>query len=276
MSMRSTYLALVTPLLCLAVSSTEAQSDSDGRDFVVIRESFDPARFRQDLLLIQPLFEPPEVQLVPATLQPIAADTSTLIVHRVQVIALSREDGARRVGQELSRQLNVPVDVRPQGQLHAVQAGLYRDPEQAGYLLARIVLLSDEYDGAFVVTDTMTSAAQDRPGFDVMPVDEVPIAALTQQEQAPVELVRTFGWRVLLGQFRDHEEAVTFQRSAMRRLRREDIDVQFQAPWYKVLVGNFRQETDSQRLVERVRAHYRNATKTRGEVFLPKNEVNGF
>jgi len=27
--------------------------------------------------------------------------------------------------------------------------------------------------------------------------------------------------------------------------------------------------------VERVRAHYRNSTKTRGEVFLPKDEVTG-
>jgi hypothetical protein len=62
----------------------------------------------------------------------------------------------------------------------------------------------------------------------------------------------------------------------MRRLRREDIDVKFTAPYFKVLVGNFRQETDAQRLAERVRAHYRNATKTRGEVFLPKEEINGF
>ena len=251
-----------------------AQDHDDQRDFVVIEEAFDPARFREDLLLIEPLFQPPEVQLALPPL-PAVAETTPLLVHRVQVIALSRAEGASQVAQLLSRQLNVPVEVVVQGELHAVQAGLFRDAEQAGLLRGRIALLSDDYGGAFVVTDSLTSAAEDRPGFGVLPAEEV-IVSRTPVEETPVQLVRTFGWRVLLGQFRDHGKAVSFQRSAMRRLRREDIDVQFQAPWYKVLVGNFRQETASQRLVERVRAHYRNATKTRGEVFLPKAEVNHF
>jgi hypothetical protein len=251
-----------------------AQDDGDQRDFVVIEEAFDPARFREDLLLIEPLFQAPEVQLALPP-QPTVADTTPLLVHRVQVIALSRAAGASQVAQLLSRQLNVPVDVVVQGELHAVQAGLFRDAEQAGVLRSRIALLSDDYGGAFVVTDSLTSAVEDRPGFDVLPTDEVNVSR-APTEETPVQLVRTFGWRVLLDQFRDHGEAVSFQRSAMRRLRREDIDVKFTAPYFKVLVGNFRQETDAQRLAERVRAHYRNATKTRGEVFLPKEEINGF
>ena len=93
-------------------------------------------------------------------------------------------------------------------------------------------------------------------------------------EEPPVELVRTFGWRILLGQFRTHDEAVKFQRSSMRRLRRDDVDVKFQAPWYKVLTGHFRRKTEAQQLVERVRAHYRNATTTRGEVFLPRKRID--
>ena len=269
------FLPSTAALLCSLAGAVSAQNDGDGRDFVVIEESFDPARFRDDLLLIEPVFAPPVVQTTPIT-PPVEADTFSLIVHRVQVIALSRVDGAREVAQQLSRRLNVPVDVVPQGDLHAVRAGLFREAEQAGLLRGRIALLSDDYAGAYVMTDSLTAAATDRPGFDMLPPAEIPVSRAPEKEELPVELVRTFGWRVLLGQFRDHGEAVSFQRSAMRRLRREDVDIQFQAPWYKVLVGNFRQETDSQRLVERVRAHYRNATKTRGEVFLPKEEVNSF
>ncbi len=266
------HLSLVL-LSCLIAVCVAAQSDDGDRDFVVIEEAFDPATFREDLLLVEPQFPPPQVASR-LTLEPVdLADTSTFAVHRVQVIALSRAGGAQQVAQDLSRRLNVPVDVVPQGELHAVQAGLFRDAEQAGLLRGRIALLDEEYAGAYVVTDSVAATTADRPGFDILPEPQVEVSTQTP-EGIPVELIRTFGWRVLLGQFRSGEEANEFQRSAKRRLRRDDVDVKFQAPWYKVLAGNFRYETDAQRLVERVRVHYRNATKTRGEVYLPKEEIN--
>ena len=73
-----------------------------------VRDDFDPARFRDDLLLIQPVFPPPIVVVAePDPPAPAAAiiDSSqdaagaiadsvdTRQVHRVQVIALSHEGG---------------------------------------------------------------------------------------------------------------------------------------------------------------------------------------
>ena len=88
--------------------------------------------------------------------------------------------------------------------------------------------------------------------------------------------MRIQGWRVLIDQFMDLDGprgALQHRRQVMKRLKRDDVDVKFEAPWYKVLAGSFRTSTEAQKFVERCRAlGYRTAARVPGEVYLPREE----
>ncbi|MBN98232.1 MAG: hypothetical protein CME16_03120, partial [Gemmatimonadetes bacterium] len=97
-----------------------------------------------------------------------------------------------------------------------------------------------------------------------------PPATIAPEIPPPV-LVPAFGWRVLLDQFLNHSDAEKLKRKAMRNLKRQDIDVIFKAPWYKVELGNFRTEAKAQEWVEKIKAKkYNNALKVRAQIFVPQ------
>ena len=84
--------------------------------------------------------------------------------------------------------------------------------------------------------------------------------------------VRAPGWRVLIAQFLELTEAEEFRRKAVERLGREDVEINFHEPWYKVEVGQFRieEEASAQELVVLVkRRGFPHALKVRGEVTVP-------
>jgi hypothetical protein len=275
-----------------------------GSTEVAVREEFDPARFRQDLLLIQPLFTPPEVisESVPPTPTPIDSPTPSLaetdpdligvateVVYRVQVIALTRQQGAQEIADELARRFGVPADVLSLGNLHAVHAGQLASAAAADSLRRQIAGLSRGYEGAFLVSDTLHTAAVIEIDDDIssadLPQAEIPVAQNTDllTEEPPTleidlpefepELVRVQGYRVLIIQFQDQERAQDFRSRVMKRLKMEDVDVKFEAPYHKVLAGSFRTSTQAQKFVEHCRSlGYRSAARVPGEVFLPREE----
>lgn len=289
------------------------QTTPAGSTEVTVREQFDPARFREDLLLIQPVFTPPSVVTPPS--DPGAIDTSSvsvstlpsgalpsgadvapttsavdITVFRVQVIALSQEDGARRIADELGRRFAIPANVTPQGRLFAVHAGEARTAEDAEELRAQIAALSKGYEGAFLVSDTLRVIDQDIPVAVVAPPTEgdlavadmsgasTPDAVVVAEAETPLpepELVLVQGWRVLIGQFMNLADAQDYRRQVMKRLKRDDVDVKFEAPWYKVLAGSFRTSTAAQQFVERCRSlGFRTAALVRGDVYLPREGEN--
>ena len=84
-------------------------------------------------------------------------------------------------------------------------------------------------------------------------------------------MIRIQGWRVLLGQYFSLEGAQDFRGKVMARLKRDDVDIKFEEPWYKVLAGNFRTSTEAQQYVDRCRRlGYRSATRIPGEIEVPK------
>lgn len=253
-----------------------------GSTEATVREEFDPARFREDLILIQPVFPPPTVN--PGPVEPViavnvidSADSVDVTIYRVQVIALRREEGARNIADELRRRFDVPTEVVPQGNLFAVHAGRMASAADARSLQAQIAALSLGYEGAFLVkvrrsfpVEEASDALSNRPSGDHRPALDI------EPPPEPEELVRIQGWRVLIDQFMDLDGprgALQHRRQVMKRLKRDDVDVKFEAPWYKVLAGSFRTSTEAQKFVERCRAlGYRTAARVPGEVYLPREE----
>ena len=272
-----------------------------GSTEATVREEFDPARFREDLILIQPVFPPPTVN--PGPVEPViavnvidSADSVDVTIYRVQVIALRREEGARNIADELRRRFDVPTEVVPQGKLFAVHDGSMASAADARSLQAQIAALSLGYEGAFLVkvrrsfpVEEASDALSNRPAGDHRleadlsadslaadpPIDDQPALDIEPPPE-PEELVRIQGWRVLIDQFMDLDGprgALQHRRQVMKRLKRDDVDVKFEAPWYKVLAGSFRTSTEAQKFVERCRAlGYQTAAHVPGEVYLPREE----
>lgn len=266
-----------------------------------LREQFDPRQHRTDELLIEPTFAPPpptssadtrNVGPADADLEltvPNAAheelwppvpdagphadlpspEGELAIVYRVQVMALSDETTALAVADRLQRDLSAPVQVVEDAGLFAVRAGDSSSPEVAAALKDQIASLAPQYAEAFVMTEGVpaeASTAVAEPASDVVSSDD-------ESVEEPW-LVRTTGWRVLLREFQRLDAATAYKQRVMRRLQRSDgdLDVVFEPPWYKVLMGHFRTEGQAQAAAEQLREMgYRSAVKKRGEVYLPED-----
>lgn len=242
---------------------------------------FDPARHREDLLLIQPLFTPSE--LLPARPDSASATPppdSLGGAFRVQVITLSREGRAREIAEDLTRRLGLATDVVARGGLYSVRAG--RFPERAGAdrLKEALARLSQEYAEAFVVADSTAAAPAPPPAAE--PVEAEPPEAQEETEppgapeEAQPEVVRLQGWRVLIEQDTELQRARDLQTRIMARLKleRQDVEILFEEPYFKILAGHFRAYAEAQELADRCRRRgYRSATPIKGEIRVPEEQA---
>ena len=262
---------LLSTLSCAGPSATPDLLAGPA-DAQTIREKFDPRSLDEDLLLIQPTFTRQSLQEVAATPPestpkddnaPTAdlpvVEYSPAYVFRLQLVMLSNEAKAIELQSTLTAALEVPVYIVPRDQHYLLQAGKYETHSAATRLKERAAALSSEYADAFVVNATGGETA----------VPAIPIAA---DVKAPAKLVRAFGWRVLIDQFLSHDEASRLKNRAQKRLRRDDIDVTFKAPWYKVEVGHYRTEAEAQTVAEKIERYYPNALKVRSQILVPREE----
>ena len=263
-------LVLGGSILAAAALPAAAQADRD----------FDPARHREDLVLIQPLFTPPE--LLPdrpdsAAASPAAPDSLTA-AFRVQVITLSREHAAREIAEALGHRLGLATGVVAHEGLYSVRAGAFAERAGAERLMEAIARLHRDYAGAFVVADSAAAAPVPPPAAD--PVETGPPEAPEESEpreapeEARPEVVRLQGWRVLIEQDTGLQEARDLRSRIMSRLKRQDVDILFEEPWYKILVGDFRTHAEAQQLADRCRRQgYRSATPVQGEIEIPEEQA---
>ena len=269
---------------------------------VVAAEEFDPRPYRNDLLLIKPVFAAPGVSADPAgrdsvasrpavsspsVEEPDVAGTAGLAeevgelssevgtpapspAYRVQVIALSDGGVAQRVAGDIRQLLGVATTVERDRSLFLVRAGEEASAESAAQLRNRIASLHTDYGQAYVIPPPIPEPPVSDFFGEVDPArDELEFEQLAVEP----ERVRRFGWRVLVDQFLSHREAEALRQSAVRRLGRNDIEIVFAPPYYKVEVGNFRNEIDAQLLAERIkRRGYESALKVRAKVFVPVDE----
>ncbi len=236
------------------------------------RDDFDPARFREDLILIQPRFTPPELLPgPPAAAGPEAAPDSLGTAWRVQVISLSREEGAREIAAGLGSRLGLAVDVVPHRGLYSVVAGRFADRAGADRLHRELAALGADFSRAFVVADSSAAA----PDAEAPPPPAVPeeVEAPAATEEPPPEMVRLQGWRVLIAQHMRLEDARDLRDRAAARLERQDLDIRFEEPWYKILAGSFRTSAAAQQFADRCRRlGYRSATRIQAEILIPEEE----
>lgn len=247
-------------------------------------EEFDPRSVRKDLLLIEPAFPPPSRRTATPAVESPVQDGSPASVgkpsgsgiaapemqraYRVQVVALSSETGARELAESLQRQLEVEVTITPHNGLHAVRAGRFDGPDSAEALRRRIAEKRSDFADAFVVREDShedETSTPTGPPHGMEPERDLPEPQDRGGARAP-------GWRVLIAQFLELTEAEEFRRKAVERLDREDVEINFQEPWYKVEVGQFRieEEASAQELVVLVkRRGFPHALKVRGEVTVP-------
>ena len=224
-----------------------------------VRETFDPRLLGEDLLLIQPEFSaPPAADAEPEPF----VEAAPPAVYRVQAIALSREDRARERAAALEDLLRLPVQVENERGLYLLRLGAFATALEAEGLRRRLAGLHPDYASAFVIDTEGSGWSGTGLGADGEAVD---------QGQDASQLESAFGWRILLNESNRYEAAVKLAEEARRRLRRDDIDITFSAPYYKVQVGHFRTEAEAQELYERlVFRRYPSALKVRGEILVPK------
>jgi hypothetical protein len=224
-------------------------------------EEFDPQSLQEELLLIQPLFPPPEVPADAAA--PDDSGKASALVYRVQIMALTNEATARSSAADLERVLGVPVYVVAERGYHLVRAGRYASPTEAEALRRRIAAFSPNYADAYVVP------RQRRPTLEAEAANG--LGSFADGASAAPTAGPVFGWRVLIGQFLRQEEAEKLRQEARERLGRMDIDLSFKPPWYRVEVGICRTESEAQTLVEDLQAcGYRNALKVRAQIQRPQ------
>lgn len=251
------------------------------------REQFDPTPYRQDLLLIQPKFAPPAVEIAgddePPLESPQGQDAVLVgtprIIYRVQVIALSDSASASRLAAQLRQRVPVGVEIVLKNRLHMVRAGRFDNSDAAHRLKGEVKALGGDFSEAYVVTEFELANVARTPETDPdIPVEETPIADLPfidkdapEPDLPEPELVKMSGWRVLIYQNRDYAKAQRALNLSRTQLGRNDIDIKLEGPLNKVMVGNYRTENEAKRAAESIKRWYPNSFKVRAMVYLPSD-----
>lgn len=243
-----------------------------------VRETFDVRSLGEDLLLIQPVFQRASLHepIVEFTSEPTVNPTSEIDadlpveygpvnVFRLQLVTLSNAAVARTRQAELEQTLGTTVHLITRGEHFLLQAGQYETRQEAQKLKSRVAALGPDYADAYVISATIETPLSNPSATAV----ETPRPA---EAEKTTEMVRTFGWRVLIDQFLSHDEANRLKGRAIKRLRRPDIDVTFKAPWYKVEVGHYRTDPQAQAATEKIEAYYPNALKVRSQILVPRED----
>jgi len=172
---------------------------------------------------------------------------------------------ARTRQAELEQTLGTTVHLITRGEHFLLQAGQYETRQEAQTLKSRVSALGPDYADAYVISATIETPLSNPTATAV----ETPGPA---EAEKTTEMVRTFGWRVLIDQFLSHDEANRLKGRAIKRLRRQDIDVTFKAPWYKVEVGHYRTDPQAQAATEKIEAYYPNSLKVRSQILVPRED----
>ena len=239
------YPILLLALLATAHCASAPRWRTDSGDTAATsREEFDPRTLDEDSLLIEPVQREKGKQNQAQTPAESAAPVqdhalvASAPVYRLQLLALSNEAMARQRRIELERALGVRVYLVARNEHSVLQAGQYATRAEAEALKEQVSALGPDYADAYVV--------------------EVPASAVS--DSAPVEAaseqVSTFG----------------LAEEAKRRLKREDINVIFKEPYYKIEVGNYRTEAQAQAAAERIGRYYPLALKVRSQILVPQED----
>ena len=258
--MRTYSILLLLALLGTAHCASAPRWRTDSGDAApTSREEFDPRSLGEDLLIEPVQREKEESDQSQTPAEPVApvqdrAPVASASVYRLQLLALSNQAMARQRRVELERALGVRVYLVSRNEHSVLQAGQYATRAEAEALKERVSALGPDYFDAYVV--------------------EVPASAVSDSApvEAAAEQVSTFGWKVQIALIQDHDEASRLVEEAKKRLKREDIDMIFKEPYYKIEVGNYRTEAQAQAAAERIGKYYPLALKVRSQILISQED----
>ena len=251
------YPILLLALLATAHCASAPRWRTDSGDAApTSREEFDPRSLDEDLLIepVQREKEESDQTQTPAVPAQDRAPVASASVYRLQLLALSNEAMARQRRAELERALGVRVYLVARNEHSVLQAGQYATRAEAAALKEQVSALGPDYADAYVV--------------------EVPASAVSDSGpvEPELELVTTIGWKVQIAQFLEHDKASRLVADAKKRLKREDINVVFKEPYYKIEVGNYRTEAQAQAAAEQIGKYYPLALKVRSQILVPQED----
>lgn len=231
-SQQAYYWALSFVILTIGCGSSQTGLALPQAGSTAIREEFDPYTLNDDDFLLQPsgtqskttsLSESPTPMPEPTTL---SKKTSG---YRVQIAAVLDRARAEALQQSIQRQLQTLTYVYydEDTHLYKIQAGNNTTPAEAEKL--RDDIRTQGYPEAYVVR-TQIEVTDTRP-----------------QIKAPVQ---TRGFRLQIFSASTRQAAEDARNRAKQLLRRDDIYIDFEPPYFKVRVGNFNTRKDAEKLSE--------------------------
>ena len=189
----------------------------------VVKEEFDPQTLNDDDFLLQPTDGLP-LQVVPSTPSQTARKSATREAtrgYRIQIAAIIdrvRAEGLRsRAEIQLKERVYVAYDDRTR--LYKLHVGNCRTAAEAETLRKQTKVKA--YPEAFIV----------RSRIEVAP--------------SPYRLPVESGYRVQIFSATGRDSAERSLKEAKSKLGREDIYIEFEPPYFKVRVGNFRSKSDA-------------------------------
>lgn len=207
----------VAPQTQIAPPADSPMADSSAADSLAAREEFDPQTLMDDDPVLQ---IPVRAEAIPL------AEVSQIEGFRVQVAALRDHNRAEALREKIQREAQVLtyIHLDEDIQLYKIQAGNSRTPESAKTLRDAIRALG--FPDAYVVR--------------------------TQIVNVQPESDATSGFRVQIFSSSTRGSAEDAQIQACAQLKRDDVFIDFEPPYFKVRVGNFQTRNDAKILLEEV------------------------
>ena len=206
----------VAPQTQLVPSADSPMADSSATDSSAVREEFDPQTLMDDDPVLQ----------TPARAEAMSPEEVPQIEgFRVQVAALRDHNRAEALREQIQRDAQVLtyIHLDEDIQLYKIQAGNSRTPESAKTLRDAIRAL----------------------GF--------PDAYVIRTQIANVQPQATSGFIVQIFSSSTRGSAENAQIQARAQLKRDDVFIDFEPPYFKVRVGNFQTRNDAEILLVEVK-----------------------
>jgi cell division septation protein DedD len=230
------YLFLLLGIVLWGCGSSQSGLALPTSGSATIREEFDPYTLNDDDFLLQPQTRAQTIT-TPAAQAPISlpdpvSTAKRVSGYRVQIAAVLDRTRAEALQQNIQRQLQTLTYVYydEDTHLYKIQAGNTSTPAQAEKL--RDDIRTQGFPEAYVVRTQIEMT-------DTQP-----------QITAPV---KTLGFRLQIFSASTRQAAEDARNRAKQKLSRDDIFIDFEPPYFKVRVGNFKTRKDAEKLLETIK-----------------------
>ena len=264
----------------------------------VIREDFDPQLLEDDDFLFQPsdvaVSDPgpsqreerskPSLQVnrppVKKEEEPEAPSSPQVIgpVYRIQVAAVKTREQAEQMRTNAVQWLGMPAYVKYIPPYYKVQVGDLSTKSEASRALKEVE--GKGYSGCFVVyvreSRPPPAPSEGQGGIGESTDSEEGAARPEPPEEPTVETVPAQGYRVQIHSVADRDSSQLFFEAARRLLKREDVYLRFEPPFFRIRVGNCRTRDEAEDLVRFLdRAGYNAPFLVRTQILVPKEVQPG-